>query len=876
MIKKLISACLILAMAFSMFACSPTTPPPEEPPQTVSVTGVTLNENNLNLTVGDSATLVAFVQPTDATNKTVTWASSKTSVATVENGQVFAVSEGEAIVFVTTEDGNHLATCTVTVTKATEPEEPTGPVNPPVNPDGGDEDPTPITYTVTFDSNGGSQIVSQSIKEGETATEPIAPTKEASAECSYEFAGWTLNGVEYNFATVVTGNITLVAKWNEIKNSYTVTFDSVGGTTVDSITVEYGKTVTEPSVPTKEASEEFTYEFAGWTLNGVDYDFATAVIGNITLVAKWTAIPVPPENPDEGGDVGGDNDNTEGEDQTLSEWRESILSNYKKFYTFSLDDGVTQDVRFIELLNKYGLKATFNINTGLLGRDTTADLGGAKNPSTNQNVTHTMVTADQIASGLYNGHELASHTYSHPSLIRDAVDSFAIKNQIQPDVENIKAWTGREPIGMAYPGPGGYRVWKCTNGACGNQLQMANKPNWCPYCGQSGTFNTSNTEVVLDFSSGMNISATAIQHIKNNTNIKYGRTIENSYKFNLPKDFMIWNPTCSFKDPLLLAYAESFRQLQVEDGDYKLFYVWGHTYEFDMADPTNPTQDDWSRIEQFLSAMSNMQDAICLTNEEAYLLFADKIPSGTKKYATMSFDDGATYDEEIANTLNKYGLEATFFLNTGVLGQAITGVNGAIRLTEAQLVNAINNGFYKGHDMASHGYRHAPGGFAVGGVTQWSHADIIAEVHNDIAKIETITGKRPIGFAYPGGTTYTNEEVRNVFRYFTYAMFARGTLDTYQFGIPTDWMHWQPTCEVAADKSLSGGFDICALFDEYVNNDRTDDFEVFYMWDHSWAIVMYGKTQIFDNFCNAVDQARDKVACLTNTEFYKLFACNEV
>ena len=826
MIKKLISACLVLVMAFSMFACSPNTPPPEEPAE-IPVTGVVLNESNLNLTVGESRQLVVTVQPINATNKNVIWHSSKTSVATVENGQVTAKGEGQALIYVTHEDGTYWASCNVNVVLASDPvnPEPDTPVDPepdtPVDPD--PETPVDPDPDTPVDPDPDTPV------DPDPDT-PVDPDPDIPVDPEPD------TPVDPEPDTPV---------------------DPDPDTPVDP----------DPDTPVDPDPD-----------TPVDPDPDTPVDPDPDIpVDPDPDTPVdPPVNPDEGGDLEGGDDNTEGEDQTLSEWRESILSNYKKFYTFSLDDGVTQDVRFIELLNKYGLKATFNINTGLLGRDTTADLGGAKNPSTNQNVTHTMVTAEQIASGLYNGHELASHTYSHPSLIRDAVDSFAIKNQIQPDVENIKAWTGKEPIGMAYPGPGGYRVWKCTNGACGRQLQMANMPSWCPYCGLGGTFNTSNTEVVLDFESGMNISATAIQHIKNNTNIKYGRTIENSYKFNLPKDFMIWNPTCSFKDELLLAYAESFRQLQVEDGDYKLFYVWGHTYEFDMADPTNPTQDDWARIEQFLAAMSYMQDAICLTNEEAYLLFADKIPSGTKKYATMSFDDGATYDEEIANTLNKYGLEATFFLNTGVLGQAITGVNGAIRLTEAQLVNAINNGFYKGHDMASHGYRHAPGGFAVGGVTQWSHADIIAEVHNDIAKIETITGKRPIGFAYPGGTTYTNEEVRNVFRYFTYAMFARGTLDTYQFGIPTDWMNWQPTCEVAADKSLTGGFDICALFDEYVNNDRTDDFEVFYMWDHSWAIVMYGKSQIFDNFCNAVDQARDKVACLTNTEFYKLFACNEV
>ncbi|MBE7089840.1 MAG: hypothetical protein E7362_03450 [Clostridiales bacterium] len=843
MLKKLISACLVFVMAFSLVACSPTNPPPDEPPQTISVTSVTLNVNNLNLTVGDSVTLIATVQPTDATNKNLTWGSFDETVVTIENGQVVAVGEGETTVFVKTEDGNYLDACAVVVTNETVPEQPTDPVDPPVEP----EQPTdPVDPPVEPEQPTEPE---DPPVEPEQPTDPVDPPVEPEQPTDPEDPP-----VEPEQPTEPEDPPVEPEQPTDPEDP-----------------------PVEPEQPTDPVDPPVEPEQPTDPVDPpVDPEEPTDPVVPPVEPEQPTDPVDPPVDPDEGGDVGGDNDNTEGEDQTLKEWRESILSSYKKFYTFSLDDGVTQDARFIELLNKYGLKGTFNINTGLLGNDTTADLGGVKNPSTNQNVTHAMVTAEEIAGGLYNGHELASHTYSHPSLIRDAVDGAAIKNQITPDVENIKAWTGKEPIGMAYPGPGGYRVWKCTNVACGSQITLTSMPNWCPYCGQSNTFNRSNTEVVLDFSSGMNISATAIQNIKNNTNIKYGRTIENSYNFNLPKDFMVWNPTCSFKDPLLLGYAETFRQLQVEDENYALFYVWGHTYEFDMADPTKTTQDDWTRIEQFLDYMSKTQDAICLTNEEVYLLFADKIPSGTKKYVTMSFDDGATYDEQIANTLNKYGLNATFFINSGVLGQAITGVNGAIRLTETQLVNAINNSFYKGHDIASHGYTHAPGGFAVNGVTQWTHQNIIAEVHNDLAKIETITGRRPIGFAYPGGTTYTNEEVRNVFKYFTYAQFARGTLDTYQFGIPTDWLNWQPTCEVVADNSLGGGFDICALFNEYVNNDRTNDLEVFYMWDHSWAIVMYGKTQIFDNFCNAVDQAKDKVACLTNTEFYKLFACNEV
>lgn len=84
-------------------------------PAPVSVTGVTLDKASLSLEVGDTATLIATVEPANATNQNVTWSSSAESVATVEDGKVTAVGTGEATITVTTEDGNKTATCAVTV-----------------------------------------------------------------------------------------------------------------------------------------------------------------------------------------------------------------------------------------------------------------------------------------------------------------------------------------------------------------------------------------------------------------------------------------------------------------------------------------------------------------------------------------------------------------------------------------------------------------------------------------------------------------------------------------------------------------------------------------------------------------------------------------
>ena len=136
-------------------------------------------------------------------------------------------------------------------------------------------------YTVTFETNGGSEIANQTIASGKTATMPQTPTKNG-----YEFLGWftdeDFNEV-YRFATPVTEDITIYAKWKS--DDYIVTFDSNGGSNVTSQTVENGKTATIPQDPTRSG-----YEFLGWftdeDFNEV-YRFTTPVTEDITIYAKW-------------------------------------------------------------------------------------------------------------------------------------------------------------------------------------------------------------------------------------------------------------------------------------------------------------------------------------------------------------------------------------------------------------------------------------------------------------------------------------------------------------------------------------------------------------------------------------------------------------
>ena len=148
------------------------------------------------------------------------------------------------------------------------------------------EPPAPVTHTVTFDSAGGSTILAQTVTDGAAAIDPGTPTRDG-----YTFTGWLLDGRPFDFATPITGDITLTAGWEEsgepAPTIHTVTFDDGTGNTV-TVNVQEGETVQEPSTPSRDG-----YEFTGWLLDGTPYDFTTPVTGDITLTVGWEKTEEP-------------------------------------------------------------------------------------------------------------------------------------------------------------------------------------------------------------------------------------------------------------------------------------------------------------------------------------------------------------------------------------------------------------------------------------------------------------------------------------------------------------------------------------------------------------------------------------------------------
>ena len=138
-------------------------------------------------------------------------------------------------------------------------------------------------YTVTFQSEGGSEVASQ-IRANAPAARPADPTKEG-----YTFIGWYNGESEWDFETPVTADLTLTAKWQ--LNQYTITFKPENGGQDIVIKQDYGTAITAPANPTKTG-----YTFAGW-----DKTIPTTMpAGNMTITAQWQVnqytITFKPEN----------------------------------------------------------------------------------------------------------------------------------------------------------------------------------------------------------------------------------------------------------------------------------------------------------------------------------------------------------------------------------------------------------------------------------------------------------------------------------------------------------------------------------------------------------------------------------------------------
>ena len=222
-----------------------------------------------------------------------------------------------------------------------------------------------------------------------------------------------------------------------------------------------------------------------------------------------------------------------------------------KYVTLSFDDNTIQDIKLVKLLDKYQMKASFNVNSGSIGlkREQSFPQG---------TVDFTKLTKEEMQE-YYKNHEVCIHTVNHPNL--SLLDDKRVLYEINEDKRVLEEIMSKEVIGFAWPG-GHY------------DMRLLNL-------------------------------------LKNRTQVKFARSIESTYKFDMPEDFLQWHPTCHFSQAYQL--MESF--LEEENNKERLFYIWGHSWELDL-------HNSWTGFERFLFSLAEKAHNLAfVTNGDLYNKF---------------------------------------------------------------------------------------------------------------------------------------------------------------------------------------------------------------------------------------------------------------
>lgn len=212
-----------------------------------------------------------------------------------------------------------------------------------------------------------------------------------------------------------------------------------------------------------------------------------------------------------------------------------------KAFNVTYDDGVLQDIRFVALLNKYNLKGTFNLNSGLMENE-------FEWIHKNGWVVKRL-SKDKVVS-LYQGHEIASHTLTHPYM-NDLSES-EIMYELQADKANLEMLFGREIKGFAVP---------------------------------------------FDYYSEL------IESCVKRCGFEYARISEESHSFVPQNDYYKWKATVFHTDATLKELTQQFIKTNEE---LALFQIVGHSYDLD-------NQNMWDKIETIFKEIALQKDILPMT-----------------------------------------------------------------------------------------------------------------------------------------------------------------------------------------------------------------------------------------------------------------------
>ncbi len=213
-------------------------------------------------------------------------------------------------------------------------------------------------------------------------------------------------------------------------------------------------------------------------------------------------------------------------------------------------------------------------------------------------------------------------------------------------------------------------------------------------------------------------------------------------------------------------------------------------------------------------------------------------PGGKEKALTFSYDDGAVFDKRLVDLFDRYDLKGTFHLNFGTLGD-----KGFVRKEDVAEI-------YGKHEVACHGLEHLF-------LTHLSQELLIREILDDRRGLEKLTGKITTGMSYAFGVY--DEKIKETLKALG-IQYSRTVNSTYQFGLPSDFLAWNPTCH--------HNDNILEQAEVFLNSPEYLKLPLFYIWGHSFEFEREGTWEIMEEFCKRIAH-KWEVWYATNMEIYQ-------
>ena len=221
--------------------------------------------------------------------------------------------------------------------------------------------------------------------------------------------------------------------------------------------------------------------------------------------------------------------------------------------------------------------------------------------------------------------------------------------------------------------------------------------------------------------------------------------------------------------------------------------------------------------------------------EEYSMSFKLYYPGFKEKALTFSYDDGQIFDRRLVKLFNRYGLKATFHLNSGTLNR-----DGFVTKEEISEL-------YEGHEIACHGVLHE---FP----THLPQELLVREFYQDRLALETYSGRIIRGCSYAFGEY--DERVISTLKSLGFA-YSRTVESTGNYRVPEDFMHWTPSCHHN---------DAPAMLDEFLDNPSFRRLPLLYVWGHSFEFDRDGTWGMMEDFCDGIHGKPD-VWYTTNIDY---------